>query len=224
MKNMNKWKSATLICVIAAFAMTGCATDGTMSRTQKGAVVGGAAGAALGGLIGSKRANAGKGALIGGAAGAVVGGLIGRYMDKQAQELEGVAETERVGDGIIVTMKDKILFDFNSANLRSASKESLKKMADVFKKYDKTEMTVAGHTDNVGSANYNLQLSERRARAVADYLASLGVERSRMRVMGFGFERPITSNDTEEGRAQNRRVEIHIVPDEELKQEAEQQG
>lgn len=222
---MKMSRKFSLICVLAAFGIAGCATDGTpMSKTQKGAVIGGAAGAALGGLIGSKKANAGKGALIGGAAGAVAGGLIGRYMDKQAQELESVAETERVGDGIIVTMKDKILFDFNSSQLKSASKASLQKMAEVFKKYEKTEMTVAGHTDNVGSASYNLQLSDRRARAVTDYLVSLGVDRGRMRVMGFGFERPVASNDSEDGRAQNRRVEIHIVPDEELKQEAKQQG
>lgn len=177
----------------------------------------------MGSLIGSK-GKTGKGAVIGGIAGAVLGGVVGQYMDKQARELEQVAETERVDDGIIVTMKDKILFDFNSAELKSGSRAALQKMADVFKKYDKTDMTVTGHTDNVGTASYNLQLSERRAKAVADYLASLGVGRERMRIMGFGLERPVASNDSAEGRSQNRRVEIHIVPNDELRDEAVGKG
>src|SRR3569832_1142065 len=224
--------------------LLGCASAGSMSRTQKGAVIGGACGVALGGLLGclcgfvglgvvfggvvgavlgglmgSKRGNAGKGAVIGGVAGAVLGGVGGRYMDNQAKELEQVAETERVDDGIIVTMKDKILFDFNSSELKASSRASLHKMADVFKKYEKTNLTVTGHTDNVGSADYNLKLSERRAKAVADYLMTLGVPQGRMRIMGFGFERPVASNDSAEGRAQNRRVEIHIVPNEDLRKQ-----
>lgn len=213
------WLRPLAVLTVSSVILLGCASNGSMNGTQKGAVIGGASGAALGGLIGSKRGNAGKGAVIGGIAGAVLGGAVGNYMDKQARELEQVAETERVDDGIIVTMKDKILFDFNSAELKAGSRASLQKMADVFKKYDKTDMTVTGHTDNVGSADYNLRLSEKRARAVANHLAQLGVARERMRIMGFGFERPVADNDSAEGRAQNRRVEIHIVPNEELRKE-----
>lgn len=221
----SKYTFKTIAAVsVLSMAVAGCATDGSMNRTQKGAAIGGASGAALGGLIGSKRGNAGKGAVIGGIAGAVLGGTVGRYMDQQAKELEQVAETERVDDGIIVTMKDKILFDFNKADLKSGSRASLQKMADVLNKYGKTNITVTGHTDNVGSADANLRLSERRARAVADYLMSLGVAHDRMRIMGFGFERPVASNDTAEGRAQNRRVEIHIVPNEELRKQESQTG
>lgn len=217
------WRPVAVVLVLGLMQL-GCASDGSLSRTQKGAMIGGASGAAVGGLIGSKKGKTGKGAVIGGIAGAVLGGVVGQYMDKQARELEQVAETERVDDGIIVTMKDKILFDFNSAELKSGSRAALQKMADVFKKYDKTDMTVTGHTDNVGAASYNLQLSERRAKAVADYLASLGVGRERMRIMGFGLERPVAGNDSAEGRSQNRRVEIHIVPNDELRDEAMGQG
>lgn len=221
--NQRYWRPVAVVLVLGLMQL-GCASDGSLSRTQKGAMIGGASGAAVGGLIGSKKDKTGKGAVIGGIAGAVLGGVVGQYMDKQAKELEEVAETERVDDGIIVTMKDKILFDFNSAELKSGSRAALQKMADVFKKYDKTDMTVTGHTDNVGAASYNLQLSERRARAVADYLASLGVSRERMRIMGFGLERPVAGNDSAEGRSQNRRVEIHIVPNDELRDEAVGQG
>ncbi len=221
--NQRYWRPVAVVLVLGLMQL-GCASDGSLSRTQKGAMIGGASGAAVGGLIGSKKDKTGKGAVIGGIAGAVLGGVVGQYMDKQAKELEQVAETERVDDGIIVTMKDKILFDFNSAELKSGSRAALQKMADVFKKYDKTDMTVTGHTDNVGAASYNLQLSERRARAVADYLASLGVSRERMRIMGFGLERPVAGNDSAEGRSQNRRVEIHIVPNDELRDEAVGQG
>src|SRR3569832_1828282 len=209
--NMPGLRIAALLTVLSALLL-GCASAGSMRRTQKGAVIGGASGVALGGLMGSKRGNAGKGAVIGGVAGAVLGGVVGRYMDNQAKELEQVAETERVDDGIIVTMKDKILFDFNSSELKASSRASLQKMADVFKKYEKTTLTVTGHTDNVGSAEYNLKLSERRAKALADYLMTLGVPQGRMRIMGFGFERPVASNDSAEGRAQNRRVGIHKEP------------
>src|SRR3569832_2192410 len=156
--NMPGLRIAALLTVLSAMLL-GCASDGSMSRTQKGAELGGASGAAL-------------------------GGVVGRYMDNQAKELEQVAETERVDDGIIVTMKDKILFDFNSSELKASSRASLQKMADVFKKYEKTNLTVTGHTDNVGSADYNLKLSERRAKAVADYLMTLGVPQGRMRIMG----------------------------------------
>src|SRR3569832_214614 len=140
--NMPGLRIAALLTVLSAMLL-GCASDGSMSRAQKGAVIGGASGAAC----------------------AELGGVVGRYMDNQAKELEQVAETERVDDGIIVTMKDKILFDFNSSELKASSRASLQKMADVFKKYEKTNLTVTGHTDNVGSADYNLKLSERRAKA-----------------------------------------------------------
>src|SRR3569833_3068572 len=149
------WLRSVAAVTIVSVLLLGCASDGSMNRTQKGAAIGGASGAAVGGLIGSKKGKTGKGAVIGGVAGAVLGGFVGQYMDKQAKELEQVAETERVDDGIIVTMKDKILFDFNSADLTASSRTSLQKMAAVFKNYEKTSLTVTGHPDNVGRADWD---------------------------------------------------------------------
>lgn len=162
-------------------------------------------------------------AVIGGMADVMAGGVIAEYMDAQAAELRQVVETERIDDGIIATLNEKLLFNFNSADLEPQSRRSLKKLAAVFKKYDKTNLTVTGHTDNLGPAGYNIQLSERRAKAVADYLVNLGVPHERVRIMGFGVERPVADNGTAEGRARNRRVEIHIAPNETLRKESQSQ-
>jgi outer membrane protein OmpA-like peptidoglycan-associated protein len=207
--------------MLGAGWLTGC--EG-MNRTQKGALAGTAVGAGVGALIGKKSGHSGRGALIGGAVGALSGGLVGNYMDRQAKELEQVAETTRTGDGIIVTMKDKILFDFDSATVKPAALSSLDKIAGVLNKYPKTTITVAGHTDNTGRADYNLKLSERRAGAVKFALAERGVPGDRVTAMGFGAENPVAPNTAPEGRAENRRVELHIVPNEDLKREAADQG
>ena len=146
-------------------------------------------------------------------------------MDKQAEELKQVAETRRTQDGIIVTMKDKdkILFDVNKAELTPGSKESLLKIADILKKYSKTNITVAGYTDSTGSADYNRNLSEKRADAVRFFLSDNGIPPNRITARGFGKDNPIASNDTVEGRAQNRRVELHIVPNDELNNQVQQE-
>jgi outer membrane protein OmpA-like peptidoglycan-associated protein len=206
--------------IVGTGLLIGCQS---MSRTQKGALGGAAVGAGMGALIGNQSGNAGRGALIGGATGAVSGGLIGNYMDRQAEELEKVADTKRVGDGILITMKDKILFDVDSAAVKSAAVTDLDRLASVLVKYPKTTITVAGYTDNTGRSDYNLKLSERRANAVKFALADRGVPASRVTTMGFGAENPIASNATPDGRAENRRVELHIVPDDEFKQAAENQ-
>lgn len=219
----NCWKKGLILLTLSALALVqaGCASTSDASRTQKGAAIGGLSGAIVGGLIGSKKGNAGKGALIGGLLGAATGGVVGNYMDKQAQELAQVAQVERVEDGIVATMKDKILFDTNEATLKPESKASLEKISEILKKYDKTEVTVAGYTDNVGTMSYNQQLSERRANAVRLFLSNQGVAPSRMTVMGFGPDNPIATNGTAEGRAQNRRVELHISPNEQLLKESQ---
>ena len=205
------------LALVGATAVTGC--EG-MTRTQKGAVAGTAVGAGVGALIGQQHGSAASGALIGGAVGALSGGLIGNYMDRQAEELEKVADTTRTGDGIIVTMRDKILFDVDSATVKPAAAAGVDKLATVLTKYPKTTITVAGHTDNTGRSDYNVKLSERRANAVRFALADRGVAGHRISTMGFGAENPVASNATPDGRAQNRRVELHIVPDEALKAEA----
>ena len=218
------WKKGCILLTLSMLALTqvGCATTTDASRTQKGAVMGGLGGAIVGGLIGGKKGKAGKGALIGGLLGAATGGVVGNYMDKQAQELAQVAQVERVEDGIVATMKDKILFDTNESTLKPESKASLEKIAGILKNYDKTEVTVAGYTDNAGTTSHNQQLSERRANAVRLFLSTHGVASSRMTVVGFGPDSPVASNATAEGRTQNRRVELHIAPNEQLLKESQQ--
>ncbi|HXN07726.1 MAG TPA: OmpA family protein [Nitrospiria bacterium] len=203
--------------------ITGCATEGEQTRTQKGALTGALGGAALGGLLGSRGGKAGQGALIGGVVGALGGGLIGNYMDKQAAELEKVAETRRTQDGILVTMRDKVLFDVDKAELKTESKGSLAKIADVLKRYPKTDMTVAGYTDNTGKQKHNEELSEKRAESVRFFLVDNGIKSARITAKGFGSENPLGDNATVEGRAQNRRVELHIVPNDDLVSEAQKE-
>ena len=154
-------------------------------------------------------AKAKKGAVIGGVAGAIVGAM----MDKQERELrqiQGVNVTRTAPDELKVTVRNEVLFDFNSAGLRQASRDSLREMADVFQKYPTTTISVQGHTDSIGSAAYNQRLSERRAEAVANYLENLGVRSSRLETVGYGKSQPRATNSTAEGRQLNRRVEIKI--------------
>ncbi|MBI3608432.1 MAG: OmpA family protein [Nitrospirae bacterium] len=216
-RHVSRWVVLVLSLALGSGLLTGC--EG-MNRTQKGALTGTAVGAGVGALLGKGGGHAGRGALIGGAIGALSGGLIGNYMDRQAQELEKVADTTRTADGIIVTMKDKILFDVDSAALRPAATASLDKLAAVLTKYPKTTITVAGHTDNTGRPDYNQKLSERRANAVKFALVDRGVGANRVTAMGFGADNPVAPNTTPDGRTENRRVELHIVPNDELKQEA----
>ncbi|MBI1822464.1 MAG: OmpA family protein [Nitrospirae bacterium] len=219
MKQIFKVLTSFLIVVF----FIGCATEGDNARAKKGTLLGALGGAAVGGLIGSQSGKAGQGALIGGLVGALGGGLIGNYMDKQAAELEKVAETQRTEDGIIVTMKDKILFDVNKAELKPESKNSLSKIADVLRRYPKTDITVAGYTDSTGSSKNNQDLSENRAKAVEFSLINNGVKSNRITARGFGSENPAADNSTADGRAQNRRVELHIVPNDDLVSEAQKE-
>jgi outer membrane protein OmpA-like peptidoglycan-associated protein len=207
-------KGITLLLIVAFTA--GCATEGEHKRAEKGALFGALGGAAVGGLIGSKSAKAGQGALIGGLIGALGGGLIGNYMDKQAAELEKVAETQRTQDGIVVTMNDKILFDVGKSELKPEAKTSLTKISEILKKYPKTEITVAGYTDNTGSASVNDRLSQNRAEGVKFFLVDNGVHSSRVTAKGFGSQNPVSDNNSAEGRSKNRRVELHIVPNDDL--------
>jgi outer membrane protein OmpA-like peptidoglycan-associated protein len=146
-------------------------------------------------------------------------------MDKQAKELEQEvpnAKVERVGEGIRVTMPEGILFAFNSDELSPQAVKSVEDMANILKKYDDTEIIIEGHTDNKGAEQYNQKLSERRAKAVMSRLKALGVGNNRLETKGYGFSQPVASNDTDAGRAQNRRVEVAIFANDELKQKAKQ--
>jgi len=212
-------RKSLILVLIAAFAVACATTDGSTApnenkKTKRGAVIGAVAGAIAGAVIGNQSGNNRTGAVIGAAAGAAVGGAIGRRMDKQAEELkqiEGI-EVEHAPDSgeINVRLTSDILFDLNSAALRSASRETLNELGANFRQYPDNKIIVEGHTDSSGTDAYNQQLSERRASTVADYLIDRGVPSSNVVVYGYGEMRPKASNDTAEGRQLNRRVEIRI--------------
>lgn len=194
------------------------------SNTEKGVAIGAGSGAALGGILGNKSGNTARGAAIGAAAGAAVGAAIGIYMDKQAKKMEEEiknAEVERVGDAIKVTFESGILFGFDSFALTAEARENITKFAGILQEYPDTNISIEGHTDSKGSRSYNQRLSENRAKAVRDFLAGQGVVSTRMNTVGYAFDRPVASNETEEGRAKNRRVEILITANEDLVQKAE---
>jgi outer membrane protein OmpA-like peptidoglycan-associated protein len=202
------------------FAAAACTTvnpytrEAQTSKAVKGAGIGAAAGAVAGLLTkGDKLENA----LIGAGVGALAGGGVGYYMDVQEaklrQRLEGTGvSVTRVGDNITLNMPSSITFALNSADLNSQFFSALEGVGVVLKEYNKTVIEVAGHTDSSGSDSYNMQLSQRRAQAVAGYLASQGVKNERLITVGAGEAHPIASNDTEQGRSANRRVELTIVP------------
>lgn len=196
------------------------------SKTAKGATIGAAGGAVAGAVVGKIAGSTLTGAIIGAAVGGAAGAYIGRQMDKQAEEmrrdLEG-AKVERIGEGIKITFDSGLLFDVDKYDLRPASQENLKKLAVILNKYPDTNIIIEGHTDSTGTREYNLTLSERRAKAVAAYLAQLGVQSSRFSVMGYGPDQPIASNDSPEGRQQNRRVDLGIIANEKLKKIAQEQ-
>ncbi len=207
---------ATLLTVMMVGSTAGFAqTVDDHAKTKKGAVIGGVAGAIVGAAIGNNRGHhsAKRGAVVGAVAGTAAGAIVGAMMDKQERELrqiEGVNVTRTAPDELKVTVRNEVLFDFNSAGLRTASRESLREMADVFQKYPNTTISVQGHTDSIGSAAYNKRLSNRRANSVASYLENLGVRSSRVETIGYGESQPRTTNSTAEGRQLNRRVEIKI--------------
>jgi len=213
-----------LICLTAAAflaVMWGCAG---WSNTQKGAVIGAGTGAAIGGLIAKKTV---AGVLIGAAVGGAAGALIGNYMDKQAAEIqrdiEG-AKVERIGEGIKITFDSGILFDVDKAALKPQVQSELTELAGILKKYEDTNIMLAGHTDATGPEDYNMELSRRRARSVADYLAAQAVDPARFTVEGYGETQPVASNETPLGRAQNRRVEVAIWANDKLKKAASKQA
>jgi len=205
----------SLILALLAVFVVACAstTDDPNRKTKRGAAIGAVIGGVAGAIIGNQTGNNRTGAVVGAATGAAVGGVVGRRMDKQEQELrqiEGV-EVERPSEGEInVRLTNDILFDYDSAALRAASRSTLQELADNFRQYPDNLISVEGHTDSAGSDAYNKRLSEQRASSVADYLIDSGVRASAITVFGYGEEDPKASNDTAEGRQLNRRVEIQI--------------
>jgi len=214
-----------IIVVLLTVMVAGVHESCGLSRTAKGTGIGAAAGGAVGAIIGKQTGNTAVGAIIGAAVGGAAGAYIGHYMDKQAEELQADLEgarIERVGEGIKITFDSGILFDVNKATLRPAAQANLEKMAAILKKYPDTNILIEGHTDATGSDEYNLELSRNRAGSVSNYLAGLAVDPSRFSTMGYGESQPIATNDTDDGRQQNRRVELAIMANEKLKKAAEE--
>lgn len=221
---MNKLKRLILFLSLFGLVAAGCSTA---SRSQKGAVIGAAGGGAVGAVIGKAAGNTAMGAIIGATVGGVTGAVIGRKMDKQAEEMEkvlGDAEVRREGEGIVVNFKEKVLFAFNSSDLGPNAQGNLDKLVTILNKYPDTNIEVIGHTDSIGSDSYNQTLSERRAASVTDYLRSHDIAPSRLSTKGMGKTDPIATNATEDGRAQNRRVEFVITANEKMKEEARREA
>lgn len=213
-----KMKTVIAVMMAGVFA-TACTTDPytgqqKVSNTAAGAGIGALAGAALGTLAGG---NDRRNALIGAGVGALAGGLVGAKMDQNEAELRaqlqgtGVSVT-RVGDQIMLNMPSDITFNVDQDAVKPGFYPVLNSVALVLRKYNQTLVDVYGHTDSTGSDQHNFDLSQRRALAVANYLSGQGVDQRRFAVTGFGESRPIASNGTEQGRAQNRRVEIQLSP------------
>ncbi|HEX9674274.1 MAG TPA: OmpA family protein [Burkholderiales bacterium] len=214
---------ATIALTLAAGLAAGCQTTDPYTGETKttsatyGALIGAGAGAAVGMISGRDAKQRRQRALIGAGVGALAGGTVGAYMDKQEDELRrvmrdsGVTVT-RKGDDVVLNMPGNVTFRTDSADLNAQFYKVLDGVAQVAKKYDKTIIEVAGHTDSTGTAEYNRQLSQRRASSVANYLVSRGVGQARIMTAGGGEDHPIASNATDQGRAANRRVEITLAP------------
>ena len=205
--------SRAVLVLATLVTLSGCS-----SSLRTGALGGAAAGAVIGGVASGSARGAILGAAIGGAAGAAIGGI----MDAQAEDLQDKlpnATVERVGEGIQITFDSGILFDVNSATLRTAAQQNLTDLVRSLEEYEGTDVLVVGHTDSTGEAAYNQTLSERRADAARNYLIGAGLASDRVRALGRGEAEPIGSNESEAGRQENRRVEVAIFASEEMQRE-----
>ena len=218
---MTSIRTAFVIGIVAAFGISACATNGQpLTDMQRGAIIGAATGAVIGGL--AKKDNRKKGVLVGAVGGGIAGGAVGAYMDKQKQDLEKALAPERsagaiqietlTGDILRVTMTEQTAFEFDSAQIKPGFNSTMDKISNVINRYGKTHLTIVGHTDNVGTAQYNQGLSQRRAQAVEQYFSTQGVIPERLDAEGRGESAPRASNSAPEGRRVNRRVEVYIEP------------
>ena len=224
MRIANTARALSAFVVAGAVVLSGCAG---MSQKQKGAVIGATAGAAAGAVIGNQTGSTVRGAIIGAVVGGAAGAVIGHQMDQQAKELEQSipgATITRVGEGIAVSFPSGILFPFNSTDILPAGRDNLRQLASSLDKYPNSDILIVGHTDSVGTDAYNQDLSQRRALAASAYLQSLGVPASRLQTQGRGETEPIASNDTDDGRQRNRRVEIAIYASEAYRNQVKSQS
>lgn len=215
--------------LVFSFLFTSCESVQNANNAQKGAGIGAVAGGVIGAIIGN---NTGIGTAGGAAIGAAIGGgtgaVIGHSMDKQAREIDEAlpsADVERVGEGIRLVLKeDAVRFDVNKSTLTAQAKANLDKLVPVFKEYGDTNIEIFGYTDNTGKPEYNLTLSQKRAESVKTYLVSKGLVVGRFKTSGHGIAEPIATNDTPEGRAQNRRVEFAITANDKMINDAKSQA
>jgi outer membrane protein OmpA-like peptidoglycan-associated protein len=221
---MMSFKKTLTGLVAISIILGGCKS---MNKTQKGAVIGTAGGGAVGAVIGKAAGNTALGAIIGATVGGVTGAVIGRKMDKQAKEIENKvpgAKVERVGEGIVVEFADKVLFGFDRSDLNASAETNLDKLSNILKEYPDTDIEIQGHTDSKGADSYNMSLSEKRAQSVASYLRGRGIASGRVSTKGYGETAPVATNDTEDGRSQNRRVDFLITANEKMKAEAKKES
>lgn len=224
MKTLNT-RIATFTLAIATFIILGMGCS-SFTHTQKGAAIGAGAGGTIGAIIGKAAGNTALGAIIGGAVGGTAGAFIGKKMDRQAAQIKQTvpgATVTRAGEGIVVKFDSGILFDVDKADLKPAALTNLQNLAKSMQDNPQTDISIVGHTDSTGTAEHNMDLSVRRAAAVKSYLVTAGVADARLTTVGKGETEPIASNGTPEGRAQNRRVEIIITANQQMKNQAEGQ-
>ncbi len=206
-----------LVVLVLVASLAGCAS---MSRSDKGILIGGATGAVIGGAIGDASGNTALGAILGAVIGGAAGAAIGEYMDDQAEEIDADIEgatVERIGEGIKITFDSGLLFAVDKSDLSDASQVNLTELARILNKYPDTDILIEGHTDSDGAEEYNMALSERRALSVANYLIEHSVAGSRMTITWYGEMQPVATNGTVEGKQQNRRVEVAIMANDKLK-------
>lgn len=229
---MKKISSFSLAFIItASITFTSCESIKNTNKAQRGAGIGAIAGGVLGAVLGNnlgKGGNGAAGAVLGGVLGGVAGGVIGNKMDKQAREIDAVlpgAEVVRVGEGIkLVLNENAVRFNTSKSTLTSTAMANLDKLVPVFNEYPDTNITIFGFTDSSGNATSNLKLSENRALAVERYLELKGINTSRFKIVGMGIADPIASNETSEGKAQNRRVEFAITANEKMIDDAKKEA
>jgi outer membrane protein OmpA-like peptidoglycan-associated protein len=218
-------KITKVLFIAAAFGIAAPACK-SLSKSQKGVLIGAGAGGAVGAGVGKAAGNTALGAIIGATVGGVAGGIIGKKMDKQAEEISSIpgAEVKRVGEGINVTFDSGVLFGFDKSDVTKEAVTNLNELSNILNKYPDTYVLIEGHTDANGSELYNMDLSKRRARSVASYLRQNNVSESRMRTAAYGEGQPKFKNDSEENMAKNRRVEFAIYANEKLINEAKREA
>ena len=228
-------KKVTLYLLIGVLSLgsvlSSCEATKSTNKTQRGAAIGAVAGGVLGAVLGNNLGKGGNGALgavLGGVIGGVAGGVIGNKMDKQAREIQTAlpgAQVERVGEGIKLTLgENSVRFDTNKSTLTATAKANLDRLVPVFQSYADTDIVIYGYTDSTGAVEYNQTLSEQRAASVKTYLASKGLNTSRFKTTGMGIADPVATNDSPEGRSQNRRVEFAITANDKMIEEAKKEA